>query len=237
MNAPRQLPNADAGGDGTARNSAPLFAPGLYGMIDPAVLVPGGADAALHAEAVRQGTLLLEEGVRTLQLRIKGVPSSRRLAILADLAAVSDRLGLRRDGPCWIINDDITVAHRADAPRWFAHLGQDDGPDPEVPFGRSTHTLAQVSACGTATYIGFGPVFGTVTKDTGYDARGTELLLAAVRASPVPVVAIGGITLDTLASVQSTGVHAWAVIGAIWRAPDPRAAIRRFVRAAETPEH
>ena len=232
---PLPHPAAHAGGPGG--HTGGVIAHGLYGMIDPGVLAHGATDTVLHAEAVRQGRLLLEEGIRTLQLRVKGVSSERRRAVLDDLAQVAERLGLLQDDVCWIVNDDVDVARGAGTrhPRCLAHLGQEDGPDPDVPFGRSTHTLAQVRDRGNAAYIGFGPVFGTATKDTGYDARGVDLLRAAVTASSVPVVAIGGITLDTLASVQATGVHAWAVIGAIWRAPDPRAEVRRFVSASERP--
>ena len=231
------LPHATAGLGGPGGHTGGVIARGLYGMIDPAFVVPGSSASALHAEAVRQGAVLLEEGVRTIQLRVKHLTTGQRLAIFADLAALADRRGLQPDAVTWIVNDDVAAARRACAPRArvLAHLGQEDGPDPDVPFGRSTHTLAQVRDRGNAAYIGFGPVFGTATKDTGYDARGVDLLRAAVAASSVPVVAIGGITLATLASVQATGVHAWAVIGAIWRAADPRAEVRRFVAASERP--
>ncbi len=229
--SPLSPTGADVGAVAGAARSHDI-APGLYGMIDPAVVVPGAPRSVLHAEALRQGTLLLEEGVRTVQLRDKGGLTSQRLALLADLVAITERLGRNREDVCWVVNDDVDVvraARQTPSLRLLAHLGQDDGPDPDFPFGRSTHDLDQVvHAAGHATYLGFGPVFGTTTKDTRYTPRGVDALAAAVRVSPVPVVAIGGITLENLQQVQATGAHAWAVIGAIWRAPDPRRSIKSF---------
>lgn len=182
--------------------SALALPPGLYGVAD-----------ASCGDPVAQARLLLEEGVRVVQLRCKGWPRERLRAAAGAI-----------DAPILVVNDAVDVARELGA---WAHLGQDDGPDPDdVPFGRSTHTLAQAAARGRAAYVGFGPVFGTATKDTGYTARGLGLLAEVVAASPVPVVAIGGITPGNLDRVRATGVHAWAVIGAVWSAPDPRAAIR-----------
>ena len=67
--------------------------------------------------------------------------------------------------------------------------------------GLSTHTAAQIERAvrEPITYLAVGPVFGTATKETGYDAVGLELVASAARlAAPLglPVVAIGGITLE-----------------------------------------
>lgn len=183
-----------------------IFPPGLYGIVEPTL-----------GDPLAQARLLADAGASVVQLRCKGWAPERLLALA---------LACRGLGVPVIINDDVPVARAAGLP---VHVGQDDGADPDVPFGRSTHTLDHVGAPGRAAYIGFGPVFGTRSKATPWDPRGVEKLAEAVALSSVPVVAIGGIDLDNLAAVRATGVHAWAVIGAIWRAPDPRVAIRSFV--------
>jgi thiamine-phosphate pyrophosphorylase len=178
---------------------------GLYGMVDPAA-----------GDPLDQARLLADEGVGIVQLRCKGWDRARLLALGEACHALSIAV---------VINDDVPVARVLGVP---VHLGQGDGPDPDIPFGRSTHTLAQARAPGRAAYIGFGPVFGTTSKDTPWSPRGVAMLAEVVATSPVPVVAIGGITAENVVAVQAAGAWGWAVIGGVWRAPDPRAAIRAF---------
>ncbi|MDP2309955.1 MAG: thiamine phosphate synthase [Pseudomonadota bacterium] len=186
--------------------------PGLYGIVEPTL-----------GDPLEQARMLCDEGAAVVQLRCKGWPAARLLALAEACRALPIVV---------IVNDNASVAAAVGLP---VHLGQDDGADPRspasqaaggIPFGRSTHTLEQAATPGGAAYIGFGPVFGTDSKATPWSARGVELLARAVCVSPVPVVAIGGITVETLPDVRAAGAHGWAVIGAIWRAPDPRAAIR-----------
>lgn len=190
---------------------------GLYGMVDPTL---GDPRAQLDA--------LGREGVGVVQLRCKGWGEDALLALAAYARARVELV---------IVNDHVRVAREAGA---WVHLGQEDGPAPaDVPYGRSCHRLDEVEALprggapGAATlrYIGFGPVFGTATKDTGYGARGVELLAAAVRASPVPVVAIGGIAPTNVGQVAAAGAWGWAVIAGVWAAPDPAAAIHALQAA------
>lgn len=182
---------------------------GLYGMVDAG---PGDTLDTLTERA----RFLADWGAQVIQLRDKRGEAS----VLRPLAEAC--VGLV---PVLVINDDAALAAALGV---WAHLGQDDGPDPAAPFGRSTHTLAQVRAAGAARYIGFGPVFATTTKDTGYTARGLDALAEAVRASAVPVVAIGGITLDNLDAVRATGVHGYAVIGGFWAHRGDPERLRRF---------
>ena len=191
---------------------------GLYGMTEPRL----GDPAA-------QARMLLEEGVCALQLRCKGWSTDARVALAERVAGDARALG-RADEVLVVLNDDVeatrTLCRTVPQLRWAVHLGQEDGPDPEVPFGRSTHTLAHVAAAGSALYLGFGPVFGTRSKDTPYAPRGTELLAQATARASVPVVAIGGIEPANVDAVRAAGAAAWAVIAGVWASPDPRAAIR-----------
>ena len=122
----------------------------------------------------------------------------------------------KKAGAQIIVNDRADVARLAGAAG--VHVGQGDlapaavrrllGPDAVIGF--STHTTAQLDAAveQPIDYVAVGPIFGTASKDTGYDAVGLKLVEeAARRARPrgLPVVAIGGITLDRAADVIRAG--------------------------------
>jgi len=119
------------------------------------------------------------------------------------------------------------------------HVGQDDlAPSaarrllgPAAIVGYSTHTSAQIEAASIepVTYVAVGPVFGTHTKATGYEPVGLELVAEAARLSRgLPVVAIGGITLDTAAEVLAAGASAVAVISDLFAGGDPRARVAAY---------
>jgi thiamine-phosphate pyrophosphorylase len=122
------------------------------------------------------------------------------------------------------------------------HVGQDDlapaaarqllGPGRHV--GYSTHTTVQVEAASIepVTYIAIGPVFGTRTKATGYEPIGLELVSDAARLSGgVPIVAIGGITIETAPAVIAAGASSVAVIADLLATGDPAARVRAFLDA------
>ena len=101
--------------------------------------------------------------------------------------------------------------------------------------GLSTHTPAQVEAAAgePVDYVAIGPVFGTATKDTGYDAVGLDMVrraVTAVASSGRPVVAIGGITLETAPLVIAAGAASVAVITDLLT-HDPEARAGQFAAA------
>ena len=121
------------------------------------------------------------------------------------------------------------------------HVGQDDLSVEDVrslvgegaTVGLSTHEPVQVDAAmqTRATYLAVGPVYGTATKDTGYTARGLDLVrYAAGRGKPV--AAIGGITLERAPEVWRAGATAVAVISSLLEG-DPEHRMRAFLAAAE----
>ena len=89
-------------------------------------------------------------------------------------------------------------------------------------IGISTHDLEQAREAerSGADYIGFGPLFGTTTKDTGYSARGVEMLRAIRKAVSLPIVAIGGITEANVTEVWQAGANSAAIISDILAADD-----------------
>jgi thiamine-phosphate pyrophosphorylase len=173
----------------------------------------------------------LSGGADMIQLRDKAgdlrflLPQARAIQALC-----------RAHGAIFIVNDrlDLALAAGADG----AHVGQDDLPaeaarrllGPGKILGVSTHDRAQAeAACGAgADYIGFGPMFPTGTKDTGYTPRGLGGLREVRAAVPLPILAIGGMSLEGVADVIAAGATAAAVISAIVAAPDIAAATAAF---------
>jgi thiamine-phosphate pyrophosphorylase len=139
-------------------------------------------------------------------------------------------------GAALIVNDRIDIALAAGADG--VHLGQTDLPIEDARrisqnlwIGISTHDIAQVrAACAAgADYLGFGPVFSTMTKERPDPVQGIAGLRAAVAAAAGrPVVAIGGITAADVADVYRAGAHALCAISAVNDARDPRDAARQF---------
>jgi len=182
---------------------------------------------------LEQARAACDGGAHVLQLRAKHTPDR---ALLEQAREV--RAWTRDVGAMLVMNDrfDCALACEADA----VHLGQSDLPPTALPeavrariaVGRSTHTLeeARVSNDEPVDYVAFGPVFGTRSKDTGFDARGLRALEAVVECvAPRPVVAIGGITADDVSRVLATGARGVAVISAVAGARDAAAATAGFV--------
>ena len=198
---------------------------GLYGMVDLPATADGAAATALAGA-------LVDGGARIVQLRMKGADAAAQLAIARLLVP-----WCRARGVTFIVNDRVDVALAAGADG--VHLGQDDLPLAAaralVPsgffIGVSTHDEAQARAAASADYIGFGPCFTTSSKHNPDPVVGLERLARVCAASPIPVVAIGGITLDTIAAVAAAGASAAAVIRAVNAAPDVTAAARTVAAA------
>jgi thiamine-phosphate pyrophosphorylase len=99
--------------------------------------------------------------------------------------------------------------------------------------GRSTHTIegARHAARGGADFVTFGPVYDTASKRGHGSPQGVERLREVCAAVPVPVFAIGGVTVDRIAECLQAGARGVAMIGAVWDDPDPAAALRRCLDA------
>ena len=210
---------------------------GYYAILDATPELLDDA-LALAARAER----LIAAAPCCLQLRAKAA-GARALESAARLLVPLCRAA---DVP-FCVNDrlDVALAVGADV----VHLGQDDLPladaqrvraaagRPDLLIGFSTHNPAQaLAAAGAgADYIGFGPVFGTRSKANPDPTVGLAALADVCRAVSVPVVAIGGITLDAVPSVARAGASAAALIAAIDAAPDPSAAGRAVAAAFARP--
>lgn len=197
----------------------------LYLVLDPDLC--GGAEGML-----RTTEEALEGGVTIVQLR---APTWKKRALAAcarDLLEI-----LRPRGIPLIINDhaDVAAAVGADG----LHVGQDDlspadalriiGPD--MILGLSAGCMAEVRGADPALvdYLGIGPVWATATKKDAGEAVGLDGLAALRAATPLPVVAIGGIGASNAADVMRTGVDGIAVVSAICGQASPRTAAENLL--------
>ena len=199
--------------------------PPLYPIIDSDICRMRGTDPTALAAAC------LAAGVRLLQVRQKGGDAAGLLATVRAILAAARQAGARV-----IVNDRADIAAMAGADG--VHVGQQDL-RPEMArrivgdgllVGLSTHTQEQVDEAlhGAADYIAVGPVFSTSTKDTGYEARGLDLVRYASGRGK-PVVAIGGITLANAPSVLGAGAGAVAIISDLLADADVTTRIRQFL--------
>lgn len=135
-----------------------------------------------------------------------------------------------------IINDRLDIALACSAQG--VHLGQSDLPvdaarkllPPEVFIGWSVETMAEVaqSAALPVDYLGVSPVFATPTKTDTATPWGLEGLQRVRTATPLPLVAIGGIHLHNAASVLQAGADSLAVVSALCSAADPHTAAQQL---------
>jgi thiamine-phosphate pyrophosphorylase len=202
-----------------------LGSPFLYPIIDTDVCRARGVDPVALAGAYLSG------GARMLQLRHKIGSSAVFLELADSLVTLA-----RPAGAAIIINDRADIARLSGAAG--VHVGQDDLSPSDARkiagasavVGCSTHDARQIEAAlaTDATYIAVGPIFGTTTKETGYSARGLELLSQAAGRGK-PVVAIGGITLDRVPDLLRAGATGIAVISDLLVGDDPEARTRQFI--------
>ena len=193
----------------------------FYAIVDPA----GGHEPALLAK------ILLDAGVRILQLRLKNVSSRDFLAAARAIAPIC-----RRRGAVFIVNDrcDIAMLSGADG----VHLGQDDlpldagrrlmGPDKIVGVSTASVEMARAAEAGGADYIGFGPMYTGGLKNIKV-GQGLVHLSEVRAAVKIPIVAIGGITEATIAEVLGAGADAAAIITDVVKSPDIAAKVRAIL--------
>ncbi len=198
---------------------------GLYAIVDPAACRGRGPIDVARA--------ILRGGCAVLQLRDKTSSDAQVLETARALAALC-----RTAGVPFVVNDRVDVARASGADG--VHLGQGDlgvavarRAAPGLEIGVSTHDLVQLARAQAegADLVGFGPVFATRSKERPDPVVGLEALRDAVRASRVPVVAIGGIDHANVASVRGAGAALFAAISAVCAADDPEAAARALHRS------
>lgn len=185
---------------------------GLYAIVDTRALRARG----IHPVAFATAVLVARPAV--LQLRAKDSSPREFLALLRAISPLC-----REAGVPFVANDRVDLAALAACS--FVHLGQDDLAiervrriAPGMRVGLSTHTpeqLARALDSGPA-YAAYGPVFHTASKENPEPAVGLAGLreaAIATRRAHVPLVAIGGITLDRASEVAQIADAAAVIAG------------------------
>jgi thiamine-phosphate diphosphorylase len=190
-------------------------------------------------ELLRVVEKTLNGGVDWVQLRNKSASAAAMYAEAALLLTAASQRGVQLS-----INDRLDVALAVGA--GGVHLAGQSLPVAaavqlargRLVVGRSVHGLAeaQAAAAAGADYVTFGHVFPT-TSHPGLPPHGLAELRAIVDSVDVPVLAIGGITVDNLDAVLQTGCAGIAVISAILASTDPREAARRLRDAMDSSPH
>lgn len=197
---------------------------GLYAITDSTLL----ADGRLlpYAEAALRG------GARLLQYRDKSDNAATRLREADALRELCER-----HGATLVINDDAELAARLGV---GLHLGQEDGSlsaarallGRRTIIGATCHAsieLAEQARREGASYVAFGRFFNSSTKP-GAPAATLEMLQQARQHIALPIVAIGGVTLDNTPQLIACGASLVAVVHALF-AVDSASEVERRARA------
>ncbi|NQD95224.1 thiamine phosphate synthase [Pseudomonas sp. CrR25] len=194
---------------------------GLYAITDSQLLA--GGKLLPYVEAALKG------GATLLQYRDKSSDEARRLREAEALRELCARYGA-----ALIINDDAELAARLGV---GLHLGQGDGSlaaarallGRQAIIGGTCHAqleLAEQAAKEGASYVAFGRFFDSTTKP-GAPAANLDLLDAAKKCLQLPVVAIGGVSLETAPGLIARGANMVAVIHALFGAASAEEVERR----------
>ncbi len=195
---------------------------GLY------AITPEQSDTELLVRQVRSA---LEGGARVVQYRNKLADTVKRFEQAHALLGLTQEFAVPL-----IINDDVMLAADVDADG--VHLGGEDGSvaaarqvlGNQKIIGVSCYnrlSLAHGAAAEGANYVAFGAFFPSTVKPLAPVAS-LDLLRLARREIDLPLVAIGGISVENGAAVLSAGASALAVISALFDTPNIRFAAKQF---------
>ncbi|SFR21555.1 MULTISPECIES: thiamine phosphate synthase [unclassified Paenibacillus] len=176
----------------------------------------------------------LAGGATMVQFREKGLGALTGVPMF-ELARQLQEL-CRHAGVPFIINDDVELALELDADG--VHIGQDDESAESVRerignriLGVSAHTIeeARRAILQGADYLGVGPIYPTISKDDAHAVQGPAILYEMRKAGiDVPIVGIGGITVDRVEEVARAGADGVAVISAVTQTEQVRGAVKEL---------
>jgi len=194
------------------------------------ITASSGTTATDHVAQVRE---FLSAGVYVFQVREKQMDDRAFCSLLLQIRQVCDQASAQ-----FIINDriDLALASGADG----VHLGQTDLPvdvarrllGQEAIIGISTHNRIQFLQAQEmdVDYVAIGPIYETGTKESPYPPLTHQFIQEVVKLKRHPLVAIGGISLETAPRVWEAGADSIAVISDIIDAPNPGQRISEYLR-------
>ena len=168
-------------------------------------------------ELVARAAPAVHAGVDVIQVRERDLPDNQLMALVRRIVGVAAGTNTRV-----IVNDRADIAIAAGAAG--VHLRGDSPPasrlramvSEDFLIGRSVHSLAEVDAAlagGGCDYLLFGTVFPSEGKPAGHPVAGLEALAQVCARSPLPVIAIGGITERNAPQVCDAGAAGFAAVG------------------------
>lgn len=180
-------------------------------------------------------TVLLPSGVRFVQLRLKNQPHDYIRPEIGRAVSFCAAHGLTL-----VVNDYWSLAIDLKSP--WVHLGQEDLADADLPairragirFGISTHSEEEleIALAAQPDYVALGPIYPTKLKQMPWAPQGIGRITAwKRRIGDLPLVAIGGMTLERAEAAYAAGAASVAVVSDVLQAPDPLARARDWVRA------
>jgi len=190
-----------------------------------------------HVELAKRA---IAGGADTIQFRQKEGATREMIRIAGEMRDLCQKAGVT-----FIINDrvDVAIASQADG----VHLGQDDFPIPlarkllgkKAIIGGSASDMEEAQKClrEGADYVGFGPVYPTTSKEDAGPAAGLDSMKKIVGAVPLPIIAIGGISVNNASPLIRAGAHGIAVISAVCCQEDPAEAARCLRGLLEAERH
>ena len=201
--------------------------PALYAILDCSQAAGPGASLP---------QILTGAGVQLIQIRDKKASSREVYCAAKSLAETLAPRGVRI-----IVNDRPDIAAMIGA--GGVHVGQEDLPAEAARkicgndrwVGVSTHNIEQFRAAmaTSADYIAVGPIFPTATKENSDPVVGLDFVRAARRLSKKPLVAIGGITIESARAVFAAGADSVAVVQDLLGAGDPAKRAREYFSIAD----
>lgn len=191
-----------------------------------------------YAEGIR---MALEGGCRWIQLRMKDASAEEIIACAEEVLPLC-----RRHGTKFLLDDHVELVRQLGADG--VHLGKNDMPvdearkilGPDIIIGGTANTIEDIIRLHKqgADYIGCGPFRFTTTKKNlspilGLDGYKSIVLKMKELGIDLPIVAIGGITVEDIPAVMGTGVSGIALSGAILGAPDPVEMTARIIETID----
>ena len=189
--------------------------------------------------------LALEGGIKWVQLRMKEASEEEFLSVGTEVRRLCNQYGAT-----FIIDDHVELVHKLKADG--VHLGKNDMPinearkilGPDAIIGGTANTFEDICAhvAAGANYIGCGPFRFTSTKKNLSPILGLEgynnLISACKKANfTLPIVAIGGITIDDIPAIMGTGVSGIAISSEVLRAENPVEKMQQIIKQVNIWKH
>lgn len=202
-------------------------------ICDPIYAIMGNAELSLGRSNIDVARQLIDAGVTVIQYREKHKTWREKYA---DGTAIANLCHEHK--VTFIMNDsvDLAIACGADG----IHVGQDDAPaqvvrqlaGPDLFIGVSTNTIDEMkqALADGADYVGFGPMFPTASKKDAHAVVSPEARQFALQFA-LPVVTIGGISLENIGGLYQEGFRSFAMISAIVGRQDIKEAVQELRQA------